>query len=246
MMRSKCRYPHNSTSASRVRRRSRRCTAITTGRNIISTRSLNRSDTSTGRRSRDRFVGLPIRRSSRCTRRPVSQQTGYARSRTTFDQACERELAAAPLSAPALGDMLRHALGLSAWKRFGSSRWSLRVNPSSGNLHPTEAYVICGALPGLVDQPAVYHYAADRHAIELRCVFDEGVWREAFGGRQDRLLVALTSIHWREAWKYGERAFRYCQHDLGSRDSGRVDRRRAHRVACRLCCRRGHTARSRR
>ena len=140
---------------------------------------------------------------------------GYARGRTTFDQACQLELAAAPLSAPALGDMLRHALGLSAWKRFGSSRWSLRVNPSSGNLHPTEAYVICGALPGLVDQPAVYHYAADRHAIELRCVFDEGVWREAFGGRQDRLLVALTSIHWREAWKYGERAFRYCQHDLG-------------------------------
>ena len=55
----------------------------------------------------------------------------------------------------------------------------------------------------------------DRHALELRCVFDESVWREAFGGRQDGLLVALTSIHWREAWKYGERAFRYCQHDLG-------------------------------
>ena len=146
---------------------------------------------------------------------PSVAADGYARGRTTFDQTCQRELTAAPLSAPALGDMLRHALGLSAWKRFGSSRWSLRVNPSSGNLHPTEAYVISGALPGLVDRPAVYHYAADRHAIELRCVFDEGVWREAFGGRQDRLLVALSSIHWREAWKYGERAFRYCQHDLG-------------------------------
>src|SRR5262249_16509293 len=24
-----------------------------------------------------------------------------------------------------------------------------------------------------------------------------------------------SSIHWREAWKYGERAFRYCQHDIG-------------------------------
>jgi hypothetical protein len=71
MMRSECRDPHKSTSASRVRRRSRPCTAITTGRNIISTRSLNRSDTSTGRRSRDSFVGLPIRRSSPCTRRPV-------------------------------------------------------------------------------------------------------------------------------------------------------------------------------
>jgi nitroreductase len=25
----------------------------------------------------------------------------------------------------------------------------------------------------------------------------------------------LTSIHWRESWKYGERAFRYCHHDVG-------------------------------
>ena len=29
------------------------------------------------------------------------------------------------------------------------------------------------------------------------------------------ILVGLSSIHWREAWKYGERAFRYCQHDVG-------------------------------
>jgi nitroreductase len=33
--------------------------------------------------------------------------------------------------------------------------------------------------------------------------------------RRPACLIALTSIHWREAWKYGERAFRYCQHDLG-------------------------------
>jgi SagB-type dehydrogenase family enzyme len=140
---------------------------------------------------------------------------GYAPRRATLDQACHLELAAEPLSAAALGDMLRHALGLSAWKRFDRSRWSLRVNPSSGNLHPTEAYVICGALPGLADQGAVYHYAADRHAVELRCVFDESAWHKTLGRRGDVLLVALTSIHWREAWKYGERAFRYCQHDLG-------------------------------
>ena len=28
-------------------------------------------------------------------------------------------------------------------------------------------------------------------------------------------LVGLASVFWREAWKYGERAFRYCQHDTG-------------------------------
>ena len=38
---------------------------------------------------------------------------------------------------------------------------------------------------------------------------------EAFLGGHAGFLVALTSIQWREAWKYGERAFRYCQHDVG-------------------------------
>lgn len=140
---------------------------------------------------------------------------GYEARHATFDQTCQLEVPAAPFTAAAIGDMLRHALGLSAWKRFGASRWALRVNPSSGNLHPTEAYVICGALQGLASQPAVYHYAADHHALELRSVFAEGMWHTAVGGQRDILLVALTSIHWRESWKYGERAFRYCQHDLG-------------------------------
>ncbi len=108
-----------------------------------------------------------------------------------------------------IGDLLRHSLGLSAWKRLRDSRWSLRVNPSSGNLHPTEAYVLCGPGQGFAPSPAVYHYAADRHELELRCEFDGEAWRA------DVILVILTSIHWREAWKYGERAFRYCQHDLG-------------------------------
>lgn len=117
--------------------------------------------------------------------------------------------------ATAIGDVLRHALGLSAWKQFGAARpstgsgrpealerrWSLRVNPSSGNLHPTESYV--------VDRHGVSHYAPDRHALERRCAFD-AEWPD-----DDSFLIALTSIHWREAWKYGERAFRYCQHDLG-------------------------------
>ena len=28
-------------------------------------------------------------------------------------------------------------------------------------------------------------------------------------------LIGLSSIFWRESWKYGERAFRYCNHDVG-------------------------------
>ena len=115
----------------------------------------------------------------------------------------------------AIAGVLRHALGLSAWKQFRESRWSLRVNPSSGNLHPTEAYVVgpLAALDGGRDA-GVWHYAPDRHALEQRCVVAASAWNHA-AGDPSAFLVVLTSIHWREAWKYGERAFRYCQHDLG-------------------------------
>lgn len=110
---------------------------------------------------------------------------------------------------------LRFSLGLSAWKQAGASRWALRVNPSSGNLHPTEGYVVLG--PGVVPGgPGVFHYAPDRHALERRAAIGEDGWR-TLGASLPRgaFLAGLTSIHWREAWKYGERAFRYCQHDVG-------------------------------
>lgn len=32
---------------------------------------------------------------------------------------------------------------------------------------------------------------------------------------KNSFLVGFSSIFWREAWKYGERAFRYCNHDVG-------------------------------
>ena len=124
--------------------------------------------------------------------------------------------AGVPLSIDTLGYFLRHALGLSAWKAYRDSRWALRVNPSSGNLHPTEAYVVTGAVEGLAQDSGVWHYAPDRHALERRCAFPGEAWEDAgVGAASDAFLVVLTSIHWRESWKYGERAFRYCQHDLG-------------------------------
>jgi SagB-type dehydrogenase family enzyme len=116
--------------------------------------------------------------------------------------------AALPTPSP-IGEILRHALGLTAWKAFRGSRWALRANPSSGNLHPTEAFIVAAAIEGVTSVPGVWHYASDRHAIERRCRFAS----EAIDDH--RFFVVLTSIHWREAWKYGERGFRYCQHDLG-------------------------------
>ena len=44
---------------------------------------------------------------------------------------------------------------------------------------------------------------------------DDGFRPETCGLPAGSFLVGLASIPWREAWKYGERAFRYCQHDAG-------------------------------
>src|SRR5262249_2639433 len=54
------------------------------------------------------------------------------------------------------------------------------------------------------------------HCFERRCTLDEEAAKRLAGALPSgALLVGLSSIHWREAWKYGERAFRYCQHDAG-------------------------------
>ena len=72
-------------------------------------------------------------------------------------------IAPAPINEQTVGEFLRCSMGLSAWKQFQASRWALRVNPSSGNLHPTEAYVVWNG--------RVCHYAPREHALEERAVF---------------------------------------------------------------------------
>ena len=122
----------------------------------------------------------------------------------------------ATLDRRSLSDLLFHSLAVSAWKEFEESRWSLRVNPSSGNLHPTEAYVVVGPVEGVTTTPGVFHYRADRHELERRRQIDGAAWGAVLESWPDgTFFVGLSSIPWREAWKYGERAFRYVQHDVG-------------------------------
>ena len=69
-------------------------------------------------------------------------------------------VASAPVTIRTLSRLFEFALALSAWKRAGGTRWALRANPSSGNLHPTEGYLLIGAVPGLASAPVLFHYAA--------------------------------------------------------------------------------------
>src|SRR5947199_4738572 len=117
----------------------------------------------------------------------------------------------APVTIRALSRLFEYALALSAWKQAGGTRWALRANPSSGNLHPTEGYVLIGGIAEL-GAAGLFHYAPLEHGLERRADCPDGLLARLARGA---FLVALSSVHWREAWKYGERAFRYCQHDVG-------------------------------
>lgn len=117
-----------------------------------------------------------------------------------------------------LSQLLFYSASISATKLAPSGmRYALRVNPSSGNLHPTEFHF---ATRGFGDWPdGLYHYRVSSHEAEQRAAGD---WVERILGtalapwsREARLVFVLTSIFWREAWKYRSRAYRYCCHDVG-------------------------------
>lgn len=172
-------------------------------------RSLGYLDWSTQPDPFRRFIGaprLPLERPS------VTEEPSY-------DGLFASTLAVPPpeLDYQALSQLFYDSLALSAWKQAsGTNRWSLRVNPSSGDLHPTEGYLLAGPIEGLSPEPGIYHYSPFEHALERRSILPLVQWQKlARQLPEGAILLGLTSIQWRESWKYGERAFRYCHHDVG-------------------------------
>ena len=125
-------------------------------------------------------------------------------------------LAATP-GADVIARLFYHGMALSAWKQAPHTiPWSLRINPSSGALYPTECYLVAGEVAGLIEPPGVFHYAPLNHCLERRCRLSRTQWLTLSEGfPAGCLFIGLTSIYWRESWKYGERAFRYCHLDVG-------------------------------
>ena len=111
-----------------------------------------------------------------------------------------------------LSQLLFYAAAISASKRVPSTgyEYALRVNPSSGNLHPTEFHFVTRGMKEWPD--GLYHYDPSRHMAEQRA---RGPFEIERSGGSAPLVFILTSIVWREAWKYGERAYRYCLLDIG-------------------------------
>ena len=113
-----------------------------------------------------------------------------------------------------LSQLLFYSAAISASKRVPSTGdlYALRVNPSSGNLHPTEFHFLTRGLTAWPD--GLYHYRPSSHMAEQRAVGDLNL-NFADSDSSAPVVFVLTSIAWREAWKYRDRAYRYCLHDIG-------------------------------
>ena len=132
-------------------------------------------------------------------------------------------VAPAPLSVDAISLFFRYALSLTAWKGIEGTTWPLRANPSSGNLHPTEGYVLLPSLDAMNNRPGVYHYASKEHGLELRADLDPSVWVSLRAGFPEGFLFLFSLGGVKPvvdflAGRRGSMASEHsgtCQHDVG-------------------------------
>ncbi|MDH4011454.1 MAG: hypothetical protein OEU55_12105, partial [Desulfobacterales bacterium] len=103
---------------------------------------------------------------------PLLENDPAAAHRDLYDR---QKNPAQPVTIETLAGFLELSLGLSAWKAASGSQWSLRINPSSGNLHPTEAHLIVPPLNS--KQSGVYHYNALGHVLEKRAEVPAELWQ---------------------------------------------------------------------
>jgi len=111
-----------------------------------------------------------------------------------------------------LSQFLQFSLALAAIKTNGLNEWALRCNASSGNLHPSEGYLILPPLHDINPKTTLAHYAPKNHSLEILETLETDIWNHL---PKNSFFIGVSSIVYREIWKYGERAFRYCLLDAG-------------------------------
>ena len=130
-----------------------------------------------------------------------------------------KEKASTPLGVDTLAELLFFSAGITREVNVqGRGTFYMRAAPATGALYPIELYVVCRDLEGL--QAGVYHFSPGDFTISrLR----SGDWTPALssyaGSRADisaaPASIILTSIAWRNSWKYQARSYRHWFWDGG-------------------------------
>lgn len=111
-------------------------------------------------------------------------------------------------------DFLYYLGGVTAYKQYPGIEYALRVNPSAGALYPNELYFQARGVDGRED--GLYHYEPVTSELKLLSRLEDAGLEPFFGTGEFTGYIFLTSaIYFRSAWKYRDRAFRYCLLDSG-------------------------------
>ncbi len=123
-----------------------------------------------------------------------------------------RRYSSEPVTLPQLSSILALSVGVQHWASGADGEAPLKTSPSGGARHPIECYVVVREILGL--KPAIYHYAADRHALERigravsvarmkAYVPESGYFAKA------STMVFFTAVFARQLWRYPySRAYR--------------------------------------
>src|SRR5271170_813872 len=130
-----------------------------------------------------------------------------------------KERASTAIGVGTLAELLFFSAGITREVRLpGHGALYMRAAPATGALYPIELYVVCRDLEGL--ESGVYHFSpGDFSLSRLR----SGDWTSALssyaGSRSDisaaPASIVLTSIAWRNSWKYQDRSYRHWFWDGG-------------------------------
>lgn len=112
-------------------------------------------------------------------------------------------------------DLIRLTSTITYRKDYQDGPYQLRVIPSAGALYPTELYVQCRGIKGMID--GIYHVEVASHALTLLYeLIDDGL--EAYLSPQQTvkgLIFLVSCVYYRSSWKYKQRSLRYCFLDAG-------------------------------
>jgi SagB-type dehydrogenase family enzyme len=109
-----------------------------------------------------------------------------------------------------LDRVLRLGAGVVRTRSFDYGTYHFRTFSSAGGLYPIELYV---ATPD-----GLFHYHPLEHALrQLRPEDVRGVIADAAAVEErEGVLLVLTGVLWRTAWKYGARGYRHVWWDAGT------------------------------
>lgn len=118
-----------------------------------------------------------------------------------------------------LAEILFFSAGITRKIKYPYGKYYMRAASATGALYPIELYVVCDDISPHLDA-GVYHFSpADFSLTEVRKGKYKKYLETATANNRDvarsAIAIILTSIAWRNAWKYQARSYRHWFWDSG-------------------------------